>query len=223
MIEKDFDSPYISKYGTVVGIDEVGRGALAGPVVAAAVLLKKPIEGVDDSKKINREKRELLFKKLILSAQIAFGIATPTEVDIYNVIGATKLAMERAYRTLGMESFVLVDGLEVGLNFFHKCIVKGDGKSPSIAAASIAAKVFRDDIMKKVSNYFADYGFEHNMGYGTPQHIRALKENGPTVFHRLTYAPVRNALNERTLKDWIASKKISPKRIKAEMLHLFFN
>lgn len=223
MIKKDFDYPYISKYSTVIGIDEVGRGALAGPIVAAAVLLKNWVDGINDSKKINREKRESLFEKLLLNAQIAFGIATPTEIDIHNVIEATKLAMERAYKALGIKSFVLVDGLEIGLDFFHECIVKGDEKSPSIAAASIVAKVFRDEIMKKVSSYFNYYGFEHNMGYGTPEHIRALKKNGPTLFHRLTYAPVRNVLNEKILREWIVSKKISPDRIKAETLQLLFN
>ncbi len=223
MIKRDFDYPFISKYGSVIGIDEVGRGALAGPVVAAAVLLKKWVDGVNDSKKINRKKRESLFENLLLNAQIAFGMATPTEIDIHNVVGATKLAMERAYKALGIKSFVLVDGLEIGLNFFHECIVKGDEKSPSIAAASIAAKVFRDEIMKKISIHFDHYGFEHNMGYGTPEHIRALKKNGPTLFHRLTYAPVRNALDERILKEWIVSKKISPTRIKAETLQFPFN
>jgi len=223
MIKRDFDYPYILKYGKVVGIDEVGRGALAGPVVAAAVLLKNWVDGVNDSKKINREKRENLFEKLLLNAQIAFGMATPTEVDIHNVIGATKLAMERAYKALGIKSFVIVDGLEIGLDFFHECIVKGDGKSPSIAAASIAAKVFRDEIMRKVSNHFKPYGFSHNMGYGTLEHIQALEKNGPTLFHRLTYKPVRNVLNEKILKEWLSSEMISPHRLKSETLQLFFN
>ncbi len=223
MVEKDFDSIYASKYGIVVGIDEVGRGALAGPVVAAALILNEWVEGINDSKKLSRKKREMIFEKLLLNSQISFGMSTPTEVDLYNVIGATKLAMERAYLGLEINAFALVDGLEIGLSFFHKCIVKGDTKSPSIAAASIAAKIFRDKIMRDVSKYLNAYGFDHNVGYATAEHLQAIKKSGPTLFHRLTYEPVKKALNNALLKEWITKGKLSSERLKNESFHLFSN
>ena len=223
MVEKDFDSVYASKYGSVVGIDEVGRGALAGPVVAAAIVLNEWIDGIDDSKKLSRKRREAIFEKLLLNSRISFGMATPTEVDLYNVIGATKLAMERAYWGLGINAFALVDGLEIGLSFFHKCIVRGDAKSPSIAAASIAAKVFRDEIMRKVSKHFNAYGFEHNVGYATAEHLQAIKKSGPTLFHRLTYQPVKESLSDELLEEWITHGKLSPQRLRNENFQLFPN
>lgn len=221
MVEKDFDFVYASKYGSVVGIDEVGRGALAGPVVAAAIVLNEWIDGINDSKKLSRKRREAVFEKLLLKSQISFGMATPTEVDLYNVIGATKLAMERAYSGLRINAFALVDGLEIGLSFFHECIVKGDAKSPSIAAASIAAKVFRDKIMREVSKHLNAYGFEHNVGYATAEHLQAIKKSGPTLFHRLTYAPVRKSLSDELLEEWITRGKLSPQRLRNENFHLF--
>jgi len=192
-------------------------------VVAAAIVLGKWIDGIDDSKKLSRKKRETIFEKLLLNSQLSFGMATPTEVDLYNVIGATKIAMERAYVGLGIDAFALVDGLEIGLSFFHKCIVRGDEKSPSIAAASIAAKVFRDKIMRKVSKHLNAYGFEHNVGYATAEHLKAIKKSGPTLFHRLTYKPVKKSLSDELLQEWIDHGKLSPKRLRDESFQLFSN
>jgi ribonuclease HII len=226
MVDKEFDLQYVTKYRNVVGIDEVGRGALAGPVVAAAVKLDEWIDGIDDSKKLSAKKREQMVEKIVLNAQVAFGMATPTEIDIYNILGATKLAMQRAYDNLSIQNtqiFALIDGLEMGFNFPHESVIKGDEKSPSIAAASIAAKVFRDTIMKKISPFFAGYGFEHNVGYATRQHLQAIKERGPTLFHRLTFAPVEEALSIELLEKWRKAEKISPQRLQGKTFHLFSN
>ncbi|WP_036221415.1 ribonuclease HII [Mesoaciditoga lauensis] len=221
MVDEKFDLEYVSKYKNVVGIDEVGRGALAGPVVAAAVKLDRQIEGVDDSKRLSAKKREEMVEKIILNAQVAFGIATPTEIDLYNIIGATKLAMQRAYEKLNLQAFALIDGLEMGFDFPHESIVKGDGKSPSIASASIVAKVFRDEIMKKLSPFFKGYGFEHNVGYATKQHLQAIKEKGPTLFHRLTFQPVSEAITLELLERWKKDEKISDQRLRGKTFHLF--
>ncbi len=219
MANKAFDARYILQYGQIIGIDEVGRGALAGPVVVAAVILNRFIEGIDDSKKLTRKQREYLSEEIILNSQFAFGIATPTEVDIHNVIGATRIAMERAYKNLGIKAFAIVDGLEMGLNFDHECIVKGDAKSASIGAASIIAKVYRDSIMRKLDAFFEAYDFIHNVGYGTKKHMIALEKSGPTIFHRFTYAPVLNVLDPSKIKNWILDGKLSEDRLRKIYTH----
>ena len=223
MVDVKFDSKYMLKYKNVVGIDEVGRGALAGPVVAAAVRLNKWVDGVDDSKRLSAKKREEMVEKIVLNAQVAFGMATPTEIDLYNIVGATKLAMQRAYQNLNIQGFALIDGLEMGFDFPHESVVRGDGKSPSIAAASIMAKVFRDEIMKKVSTFFQGYGFEHNVGYATKQHLQAIKEKGPTLFHRLTFEPVREALTLELIRKWKNDRKLAEDRLRGKTLQLFSN
>ncbi len=225
MVE-EFDLQYISRYKNVVGIDEVGRGALAGPVVAAAVKIEKWgdwVKKVDDSKKLTPKRRKEALEEILMNAQMAIGMATPTEIDFYNILNATRLAMQRAYQNLGIKAFVLVDGLEMGFDFPHESVVKGDGKSPSIAAASIAAKVFRDEIMKKLSPFFAGYGFERNVGYATHQHLQAIKKMGPTLFHRLTFAPVSESVTPEILKNWESEGKISPQRLRGKTIHLFSN
>ncbi|BBJ28581.1 ribonuclease HII [Athalassotoga saccharophila] len=214
MVDKGFDENYKREYGNVIGIDEVGRGSLAGPVVVAAVLLDTFIEGIDDSKKISPKKREFLAAEITKRSKFAIGIATPYEVDTYNVLGSTRIAMERAFKKLGIDGFAIVDGPEIGLDFDHKCIVRGDSISPSIAAASIIAKVYRDGIMRKLSRYFDLYDFEHNVGYGTKKHIKALEQYGPTLFHRFTYAPVYKNIDYKKLKEWITEGRLSENRIK---------
>ncbi len=221
MVEKTFDMCYMKEYGKIVGIDEVGRGALAGPVVAAAVSLRRWVEGLDDSKKLSKAKREELSHKILANADVAFGIATPTEVDTYNIVGATKLAMKRAYERLGTQAFVLIDGLEMGFDFPHKSVIKGDAKSASIAAASIVAKVFRDKIMENVSPFYKGYFFSHNVGYATHQHLNALKELGPTFFHRLTFAPVRETLTYSLLEKWKKMGRNPYLRLRNENIQLF--
>ncbi len=219
MANKAFDARYILQYGQIIGIDEVGRGALAGPVVVAAVILNKFIEGIDDSKKLTRKQREYLSEEIIFNSQFAFGIATPTEVDIHNVIGATRMAMERAYKNLGIKAFAIVDGLEMGLNFDHECIVKGDAKSASIGAASIIAKVYRDNIMRKLDAFFEGYDFVHNVGYGTKKHMTALGKSGPTIFHRLTYLPVLKSIEPSKIEKWIFEGKLSEDRLRKMYTH----
>ncbi|HEU24296.1 MAG: ribonuclease HII [Mesoaciditoga sp.] len=214
MVNKEFDEKYRKEYGNIIGIDEVGRGSLAGPVVVAAVLLDTFIEGIDDSKKISPKKRELLAAEIIKRSKFAIGIATPYEVDIHNVLGSTRIAMERAFKRLGIDGLAIVDGPEIGLNFNHKCVVRGDSISPSIAAASIIAKVYRDDIMKKISRFFAPYDFEHNVGYGTKKHIQALEKYGPTLFHRFTYTPVYKNIDYKKIKGWIDEGRLSKDRIR---------
>lgn len=214
MANRSFDEKYISQYGQIVGIDEVGRGALAGPVIVGAVILNNFINGIDDSKKLTRKKREYLSEEIMFNSQFAFGMATPTEIDVHNIIGATRLAMERAYKNLGINAFAIVDGLEIGLTFDHECIVKGDAKSASIGAASIVAKVYRDSIMRKLDIFFQEYDFVHNVGYGTLRHIDALKKYGATIFHRLTYSPVLKCMDPIEIEKWIDQGKLSEDRLR---------
>lgn len=176
----------------VCGIDEAGRGPLAGPVYAAAVILPKGmiIEGVNDSKKITEKKREYLFD-VIKEKSLSFGIASvaPKEIDKINILNATFLAMKRAVEKLKpFPDFALVDGNRLP-DFEIPCaaIVKGDSLSESIACASILAKVERDRFMKKESEKYPQYFFEKHKGYGTKAHIETLKKYGPCEIHRKTF------------------------------------
>ena len=212
----EFDENYRRKYGRIAGLDEAGRGPIAGPVVASAVILEVPIDGVDDSKKLSPKKRQELFKKILQLGNVGIGIATPSEIDEMNILNATKLAMERALESLKYDvDFVLVDGKHLKLSKAGKCIVRGDSKSMSIAAASIVAKVIRDRIMSAYSRIFQKYGFEHNFGYPTPDHKSFVKIFGPTIFHRLTFSGVIENLDERILEDWRRSGRISFERYRA--------
>lgn len=213
MVDKEFDKKYIREYGKIVGIDEVGRGALAGPVVVAAVILDTFVDGIDDSKKVTPRKREILASEIAKNSKFAIGIATPTEIDIYNVLEATKLAMQRAFEKLGDNVFALIDGPEMNLGFDHLCIVRGDSLSPAIAAASIIAKVYRDGIMRRLSSFFKIYDFEHNVGYGTSKHLWALEKYGPTIFHRFTYAPVYKNASKAPVCKWLEEKRLSKDRL----------
>ena len=179
-------------YLNVCGIDEAGRGPLAGNVVAAAVILPKGlvIDGLDDSKKLSEKKREALFD-IIQKESVSFSVAwaTPREIDELNILGATMLAMHRAVEGLDIPAdFALIDGNTArGFSIPVKTIVKGDAKSPSIAAASILAKVTRDRIMREWDKVYPQYGFERHKGYGTAAHIAAIKEYGLCPIHRKSF------------------------------------
>ncbi|MFN3944803.1 MAG: ribonuclease HII [Allosphingosinicella sp.] len=179
----------------VVGVDEAGRGPLAGPVVAAAVILdrKRCPRGIDDSKKLCLEMRETLYGKLRQVARVGIGIASVEEIDRFNIFWATMLAMTRAVEALGVEpGMVLVDGNRCpDWRYPSRAVVEGDARSRSIAAASIVAKVTRDRIMMEEARNFPGYGWETNKGYGTAEHQRALDRLGPTPLHRRSFAPIR--------------------------------
>ena len=179
-------------YKNICGIDEAGRGALAGPVCAAAVILPDgcQIDGLNDSKKISEKKRDLLFDE-IKNTALAYSIAMVDhkKIDEINILQATYLAMKNAVEGLNIKAdYALVDGnRSQGLNIPFSCIVKGDAKSPSIAAASILAKVTRDRYMLQMAEKYPEYAFEKHKGYGTKVHYNAILEHGACEIHRLTF------------------------------------
>ena len=183
----------------IAGIDEVGRGPLAGPVIAAAVILdrKNIPEGINDSKKIPKAKRILLAEKIKENSIYAYGAASEIEIDEINILQASLLAMKRASDGLSIvPKTTLIDGnFKPDIKNNTISIIKGDSKSISIAAASILAKVYRDEIMLKYSKQFPEYGFQNNSGYGTKEHLSALKNYGITPIHRKSFKPVHNILN----------------------------
>jgi len=183
----------------VAGVDEVGRGPLAGPVTAAAVILDpaRIPQGLGDSKALSSTKRERLFAEIMGSAQVSVAHATVEEIDALNILRASQLAMERAVAGLAIPpAHVLVDGnlIPAGLQGRAEAIVKGDAKSLSIAAASIIAKVTRDRIMVDLAQQHPGYGWEINAGYPTKQHLEALLNLGVTPWHRRSFRPVHNIL-----------------------------
>ena len=192
----DWDLP-----GLMAGVDEAGRGPLAGPVFAAAVILDDllPIQGLADSKKITPKKREHLYE-IIKAQALCFCVATASveEIDQLNILQATLLAMQRAVKGLRLKpSKVLVDGNRLPvLDIRAEAIVKGDSTVPSISAASILAKVERDRWCVEVDAQFPNYGFLTHKGYGTQMHLRALQEHGPCVLHRRSFAPVAKLLGK---------------------------
>ena len=192
----DWDLP-----GLVAGVDEAGRGPLAGPVFAAAVMLDDllPIKGLADSKKLTPKKREHLYE-IIKAQALCFCVATASveEIDQLNILQATLLAMQRAVKGLRLKpSKVLVDGNRLPvLDIRAEAIVKGDATVPSISAASILAKVERDRWCVEVDAQFPNYGFLTHKGYGTQMHLRALQEHGPCVLHRRSFAPVAKLLGK---------------------------
>ena len=186
------NSLYAEGYKMICGVDEAGRGPLAGPVCAAAVILPKGLElpGLNDSKKLTDKKRRELFP-IIKEQAIAYGIglASHEEIDEINILQATYLAMERALQQLeGKADFALIDGnraKDFGLPV--RTVVKGDSLSASIAAASILAKVTRDDIMLEMAEKYPEYGFDVHKGYGTKAHYEALRVHGHSPIHRMTF------------------------------------
>jgi ribonuclease HII len=186
----------IRGYEMIAGVDEVGRGPLAGPVVAAAVILPKDffLAGIDDSKKLS-EKKRLEYDAIIRKEAIAFNISMihAQEIDEMNIYQATKKAMNAAIASLDPKpDLLLIDAMKLDLPFPSESIIKGDAKSISIAAASIVAKVARDSLMKEISHIHPAYGFQQNMGYGTKEHIEAIKKYGITSYHRKSFAPVKD-------------------------------
>jgi ribonuclease HII len=183
-------------FDRVAGVDEAGRGPLAGPVVAAAVILPKKFscEWLDDSKKMPKKRREIVYEKLVGDEAVvwAVGVVDAGEIDALNILRATHVAMGEAIDGLGVRpDMALVDGLRVkGLSVEHEALVKGDGKSLSIAAASVIAKVTRDRMMERMDEEFPEYGFIRNQGYGTKEHLEALKKYGPCRYHRRSFEPV---------------------------------
>lgn len=179
-------------YKMIAGIDEVGRGPLAGPVVAAAVILPKNefIPGINDSKKVSENKRNELFEIIYDKAiSIGVGIVDNKTIDKINILNATKLAMKKAIIGLNKKpDFLLIDAVELtDISIRQKNIIKGDSNSISIAAASIIAKVTRDNIVREYAKTYPDFGFETHKGYGTKQHYKALKEHGITPLHRKSF------------------------------------
>jgi len=183
----------------LAGVDEAGCAPLAGPVVAAAVVLdrEKFPRGIDDSKKLDLDTREAIYGRLQKVARIAVGIASVEEIDQINIYWARMLAMTRAVEALGFEpAWVLVDGNACPRwQRPSKAVIAGDAKCRSIAAASIVAKVTRDRIMAEYAETYPGYGWETNRGYPTPEHIRALDALGLTPLHRRSFAPVRERMS----------------------------
>ncbi|SEN82182.1 RNase HII [Gemmobacter aquatilis] len=195
-----FETAARARGATVIaGVDEVGRGPLCGPVTAAAVILDPAHipQGIGDSKALSSAKRERIYVELLAVAQVSVAHASVEEIDALNILRASHLAMERAVAGLVIRpDFVLVDGnrLPKGLPCGAEAVVKGDAKSLSIAAASIAAKVVRDRIMVDLAQQHPGYGWERNAGYPTKDHLAALLNLGVTPQHRRSFRPVHNIL-----------------------------
>jgi ribonuclease HII len=179
----------------VAGLDEAGRGSLFGPVFAAAVILSpdRPIRGLNDSKLLEPERREELAKLIReRAAAWAVAVADAIEIDRINIYQASRLAMKRAVEQLTVRAdFLLVDALKIDFPAPQRSLIHGDARCRSIAAASILAKVHRDECMRDWDRVFPQYGFARHKGYATPEHGKALEMYGPTTFHRFSYEPVR--------------------------------
>ncbi len=187
-----FDKEYMDEYEYVCGIDEVGRGPLAGPVMAAAVILPKncDILYINDSKKLSPKKREEMAKKIEeIAISIGYGVIDEKIIDEINILNATKRAMKIAIENLSVKpDFCLIDSVKLdNVSISQKSFTKGDEKSMSIAAASIVAKVKRDKYMVEISKKYPEYNFEKNKGYGTKEHIYMLKKYGYSDIHRKTF------------------------------------
>jgi ribonuclease HII len=180
----------------IAGIDEAGRGPLAGPVVAAAVILdpKRPIDGLNDSKKLSAKRRDALACEIRAHAMFAVGIAEPEEIDRINILQATMIAMRRAVLNLSITpSRALIDGNRVpdDLPCPADWIIGGDAIEPAISAASIIAKTVRDQLMIEAETRFPGYGFAGHKGYGAAKHLDAIRSLGPCAIHRYSFSPIR--------------------------------
>lgn len=203
-VQPDFSYENAVGLGRIAGVDEVGRGPLAGPVTAAAVILDpaRLPQGLADSKVLTAARREALFDQLMDMAIVSVAHATVAEIDTLNILRASHLAMERAVAGLGVApDHILVDGnlIPNALQGAATAIVKGDAKSLSIAAASIVAKVTRDRLMVDLGSQFPGYGWAENAGYPTKQHLAALLNLGVTPWHRRSFKPVHNILYQELL------------------------
>ena len=186
------DSIYSEGFSLLAGVDEAGRGPLAGPVCAAACILPRNLEipGLNDSKKLSPQKREALYDVIIKSA-VSYGIAFATveEIESLNILNATFLAMNRALSQLSPQpALALIDGnRNSGISIPSRCVVKGDSLCADIAAASVLAKVTRDRYMLTMAEQYPEYGFEKHKGYGTAQHYAAIRQFGPSPIHRPSF------------------------------------
>ena len=185
-------------YRTIAGLDEAGRGALFGPVFAAAVVLDplRPIRGLDDSKQLDPERREVLAQRIRERAlSWAVGASDAFEIDRINILEASRLSMQRAFERLTPSpDYLLIDALRINVPAMQKPLIRGDAVCFSIAAASILAKVARDQALAAWDRVFPEYGFARHKGYGTADHLEALLRFGPTPLHRFSFEPVRSAL-----------------------------
>ena len=186
----------------IAGIDEVGRGPLAGPVVTACVVMPydKMIDGVYDSKKVTKKNREKLYEE-ILSSAISYSIQVKGQnvIDEVNILNATKLAMKESFDSLSVKpDLLLIDAVKLNIAENEMAIIKGDATSYAIACASIVAKVYRDRLMEEYAQIYPEYDFENNVGYGTKKHIEAIKTNGVTPIHRLSF--LKNIIGEEQCK-----------------------
>ncbi len=193
---------YKEGYGLIAGVDEAGRGPLAGPVIASACILPREFDlpGLDDSKKLTEKKRIYLAQKIKEQAvAFALGSATSKEIDLLNILVATKLAMKRALDNLLITpDFVLVDGRDrLNISLLHKSIIGGDGLSASIAAASILAKVARDELMYEMHEVYPEYCFDQHKGYCTKLHLEAIARFGPCPIHRQSFSPIKEIVASR--------------------------
>ena len=185
-----FDYPYKKNGSVVAGMDEVGRGPLAGNVVTACVVMpdEPVIPWIDDSKKLSESRREKLYDEIMKHAlYVGIGEVTPGEIDEINILQATRKAMRVAASAVPADIFLIDAVTDLGLNGQEIPVIKGDASSYSIAAASIIAKVFRDRQMIKLDALYPEYGFARNKGYGTREHIEALKKYGPCPLHRRSF------------------------------------
>lgn len=208
----EYDKAFISnsiKY--IAGIDEVGRGPLAGPVVTAAVIMpyndEDLIDGVFDSKKVNKKNREKLFD-LICKKAISFAISVQdvNVIDNINILNATIKSMKDSYEHLKIKpDLLLIDAVKLNISKNEISIIKGDATSYAIACASIIAKVYRDRLMQEYSKIYPEYNFENNIGYGTKKHIEAIKKFGVTPLHRLTF--LKNIIGEDECKKISMERK----------------
>lgn len=199
----EYEKDLISKgYNIIAGVDEVGRGPLNGPVVAACAIINSDIDldGITDSKKITEKKREQLYEYLKDNIIYGIGEASAKEIDELNILNATKLAMKRAIDNVLKQTnidYLLIDGnMKFDFNIPYLSIVKGDLKSASISVASIMAKVTRDRMMIELDKKYPEYGYKLHKGYPTKKHIEALKKYGLIDGYRLSYGPVKEVLDE---------------------------
>ena len=194
----------------ICGIDEVGRGPLAGPVVSAAVILpiSHGIAGLKDSKKISPKIREELFEQIIKISDVGIGVVSSRQIDKINILQATYKSMEKAlYNLKRQPDKIMVDGFALPLKGIKsEGVIKGDEKIEQISAASIIAKVVRDKFMKLVDSIFPEYEFKKNKGYGTKNHIAALKNNKATLIHRKTFRPVSENLPSKQITNTVSYK-----------------
>lgn len=197
-LDFSYEKSLMNQYPLICGIDEVGRGPLAGPVTACAVIIQnpEPLLMVNDSKTLSAKKRDMLYDLVWQNAHVAVGHASVAEIDRLNILQATFVAMCRAVEKLPVQpQYAIIDGNKIpkGLTIPAEAVVKGDAKVLSVAAASIVAKVTRDRIMAKLAKDHPHFGWESNAGYGSKQHLDALMQHGPTPFHRHSFAPVAEA------------------------------